>query len=111
MAPRSIIQEMRDLLGEDAADLDALADLCEEAGFEVPEGIDAFELLAGVEEDVLGTDLDEKLMHKLKSLYHKVKAKLKGKKIPKGHSPKKFKPKKSASLWTPGRSRAIAARM
>ena len=52
---------------------------------------------------------DEGLGQHIKTAYHKVKAKLTGKKIPVGHSRKKFHAK--PHLWTPGRSREIAARM
>lgn len=52
---------------------------------------------------------DEGLVHRVKSAFHKIKAKLKGKKIPVGHTRKKFHAK--PQMWTPGRSRAIAAKM
>lgn len=106
----SLIVEMRELL--DDMDVRELADLCEAAGYRVPEGINLAAMLASVEKDVLSDeDIDEGLVHRIKSAYHKIKAKLKGQKVHTGHSPKKFKPKKSASLWKPGRSREIAARM
>jgi len=106
----SLIVEMRELL--DDLEIRELAHLCEAAGYRVPEGINLAAMLASVENDVLNDeDIDEGLVHRIKSAYKKIKAKLKGKKVHTGHSPKKFKPKKSASLWTPGKSRAIAARM
>lgn len=58
-------------------------------------------------------DIDEvaSIAHHIKSAFHKLKAKLKHKKIPVGHSPPKFHPKASSRLWKPGRSREIARNM
>jgi len=110
----SLIVEMRDLLAEYDLDddLGELVGLCESAGYRVPEGINLAAMLASVKNDVLSDDeVDEGLIHRIKSAYKKIKAKLKHKKVHTGHTPKKFHAKPSASLWKPGRSREIAARM
>lgn len=97
-----LIQERRNV----SAALEELSALCEEAGYDVPVGTRSDDLCAFVERQILGSQMDEKFGQKVRVAFNKVAGAFKRKKPGQQHTPGRAKP----AMWTPGKSRSIAAR-